>query len=51
MQNNIAIHVDFSGGLDLVFDGKTEIDLELQADATISTLIAELSNKYANHKK
>lgn len=29
MQNSITVNVDFSGGLDLVFDGKTEIKLEL----------------------
>lgn len=29
MQDSITVNVDFSGGLDLVFDGKNEIKLEL----------------------
>ncbi len=51
MQNTITIHVDFGGGLDLVFDGRKDIVLELPADATVQTVIAELASKHANHKK
>lgn len=51
MQNTIAISVDFGGGLDLVFDGKTDIKLELPESATVQTVITELASKHANHKK
>jgi len=39
MQNTIAIKVDFGGGLDLVFNNKTDIKLELPANATVQTVI------------
>lgn len=51
MQNTISIAVDFGGGLDLVFDNKREIALTLPAEATVQTVITELANKHANHKK
>lgn len=51
MQNTININVDFGGGLDLVFDGKTDLKLELPIEATVQTVISQLANKYANHKK
>lgn len=51
MQNTISIQVDFGGGLDLVFDGKTDLKLEVASDATVQTIITELATKYANHKK
>ena len=40
MQSTITIYVDFGGGLDLVFDGRKDIVLELPADATVQTVIA-----------
>ena len=51
MNNSIDVKVDFGGGLDLVFDGKREIALQLPAGATIQTAIAELAGKHANHKR
>ena len=51
MNNNIKVSVDFGGGLDLVFDGKKDIALELPADSTVQTVISELANKHANHKR
>ena len=51
MNNSIKVNVDFGGGLDLVFDGKKEILLELPSNSTIQTVIVELSNKHANHKR
>lgn len=51
MDNNIAVNVDFGGGLDLVFDGKKEIKLSLPKDATVQTVITELAAKHANHKR
>jgi hypothetical protein len=51
MDNNIKVCVDFGGGLDLVFDGKKEITLEIPKDSTVQTVIAELANKHANHKR
>lgn len=51
MENTITIHVDFAGGLDLVFDNKTELNLELPVGSTVDTVIKELSNKHANYKK
>ena len=51
MDNNIAVTVDFGGGLDLVFDGLKEIKLSLPKDATVQTVIAELAGKHANHKR
>lgn len=51
MNNHFEVTVDFSGGLDLVFDGKTEIKLEIPDGSTIQTVIQILFDKYANHKK
>ena len=51
MENNIAVTVDFGGGLDLVFDGKKEIKLSLPKEATVQTVISELACKHANHKR
>lgn len=51
MQNTIAINVDFGGGLDLVFNNKTDIKLELPPNSTVQTVITELASKHANHKK
>jgi len=51
MNNTIKLNVDFGGGLDLVFDGKKEITLELPANATVQTVISELANKHANQKR
>jgi hypothetical protein len=51
MQNNITVSADFGGGLDIVFDGKTEIKLEIGLPATVSSVIRELADRHANHKK
>ena len=51
MNNSIKVNVDFGGGLDLVFDGKKEILLELAPDSNIQTVITELANKHANAKR
>lgn len=51
MQKDILVRVDFGGGLDLVFDGKTEIEVMLPLEGTVKDVIIELENKHANHKK
>lgn len=51
MDNNIAIHVDFGGGLDLVFDGHTDLHLTLPPASTLQTLITQLATHHANHKR
>jgi hypothetical protein len=51
MQNNFEVTVDFGGGLDLVFNGKTELKLELTEGGTVSTVIQLLAEKHANHKR
>ena len=51
MLNSFEVVADFGGGLDLVFDGKTQIKLELAEDSTVSTVIKLLADKHANHKK
>ena len=51
MQNSFIVSVDFGGGLDLVFDGKTELKLELTEGSTVSTVIKQLADKHANHKR
>ena len=42
--------VDFGGGLDLVFDGKTNISLALEEGATVSTAIKALADNHAKTK-
>lgn len=49
--NHITVTADFSGGLDLVFNGKTEIKLTLNSNSTVSDVIAELEKNHANDKK
>ncbi len=51
MNNSIAINVDFGGGLDLVFNNKTELTLTLPPESTIQSVITELATHHANHKK
>ena len=51
MDSNIKVKADFSGGLDLVFDGKTEIALTVKEGNTIANLIRILAEEHANSKK
>lgn len=51
MDNNIKVVADFSGGLDLVFNGNAQIVTHLPKPSTISSLIAFLSSQHANQKK
>lgn len=51
MQNSFIVTVDFGGGLDLVFDGKTELKLELSEGSTVSSVIKMLASQHANHKR
>lgn len=51
MNPKFTVKADFSGGLDLVFDGKTEIKVEVPHNATASHLIRLLADHYANSKK
>ena len=51
MDGNIKVKADFSGGLDLVFDGKTEIALSVKEGNTIANLIRILAEEHANSKK
>ena len=47
----INVIADFSGGLDLVFDGKAEIQLQMNENAKVSDVILLLETKHANDKK
>lgn len=51
MATEIKVKADFSGGLDLVFDGKTEITLVLPQGTTVEKLIELLSTQHANSKR
>ena len=51
MLKSLEITADFGGGLDLVFDGKTQIKLELAEGSTVSSAIKLLADKHANHKR
>lgn len=51
MDPTVKVKADFSGGLDLVFDGKTDIKLELKEGSTTADLIRDLANNHANSKK
>ncbi len=48
---SLTVSVDFGGGLDLVFDGKTELKLDLPVGSSVSTVIKQLADKHANHKR
>lgn len=50
-ESNIKVKADFSGGLDLVFDGKTEITLQVKPGTTVGEIIKILGNEHANAKK
>lgn len=51
MATEIKVKADFSGGLDLVFDGKTEITLVVPQGTTVEKLIELLSTQHANSKR
>ena len=51
MDKTIKVKADFSGGLDLVFDGKNEILLEVKEGNTTADLIKILAEIHANSKK
>lgn len=51
MKGAIVVSADFGGGLDLVFDGKTQIDLVLPPGSSIATVIETLFREHANQKK
>lgn len=42
MEKPIKIIADFSGGLDLVFDNKPELTLELPANSKVSDVVLKL---------
>lgn len=44
----MKVKIEFSGGLELMFDKKKNIDLEIKDDAILSDVIEELR---ANHLK
>lgn len=44
----MKVKIEFSGGLELMFDKKKNIDLEMKDDAILSDVIEELR---ANHLK
>ena len=51
MDNTLTLTVDFGGGLDLVFDFRKEIVLQLPQPATVQSVISELASKHANAKR
>lgn len=49
---DMKVKVDFSGGLDLLFGGKAELEVELPDDkSTIRHLVDLLASKYVTKKK
>lgn len=51
MNESMKVKADFSGGLDLVFDNKSQIILDLEYKATVAHAIKKLADSYANSKK
>lgn len=48
MDKQIKVKADFSGGLDLVFNGKPEITLHVREEATVADVIKALATEHAN---
>lgn len=51
MDHQIKVKVDFSGGLDLVFDGRADLVLHLEEKSKVRDAIRILGEQEANSKK
>lgn len=51
MDHQIQVKVDFSGGLDLVFDGRADLVLHLEEKSKVRDAIRILGEQEANSKK
>lgn len=49
--DTIKIQIDFSGGLDLIFNGKNEMILSVKKGSKLGDVIKILGNQHANNKK
>ena len=47
----MKIKIEFSGGLELMFDKKKNIDIELKDDSILSDVIEELRKNHLHEKE
>jgi len=47
----MKVKIEFSGGLELMFDKKKNIDLEMKDDAILSDVIEELRKNHLKEKE